>query len=337
MIRQVRDSFGQPGGQAKREISAIRIFGDLEQVLGIPYIGVLARILSQKMLKIITIILTFITVQCFATGQQSELIIFEGDTLQMLCEPLEPYLREHEPRKQLHIRLDVGCSTALWRGYVGLWEYKNNKLYLVDIYACGEKSMSIKGAIFKNSVEPIIASWYTGSLFIQKGKMIKYHHSGYDRIYEREIVADVDKGEIHSIKTYDNGVRPDDHGFSRNPNDILEKIYHEISWENIRVLSKDHKLFVTFQVGEGGKLINLKIESSLDKVYEAEIMNVLSSFPPVQVLYSRGQPALEGWTMKIVFSKQSKRKYNIKPCRCKAPAQKSPMTTKSSGFAFTRC
>jgi len=261
------------------------------------------------MIKIIVTVLAFISIQCFATGQQGELIIFEGDTLQMLSEPLESYLRKHEPREKLHFNLDGGCSTALWRGYVGLWEYKNNKLYLVDIYACGKKENSIKAAIFKEFAEPIIASWYTGSLFIQKGKLIKYHHSGYDRIYEKELVAEVDKGEIKGIKQYDNGVRPTDQGFSRNPNDILKKIYQNINWKNIEAYSKENKLYVTFQIAESGKLINSKIESNLDKTYEAEIFDVLNSFPPVQVLYSRGQAALEAWTMKIVLSKQNKRKY----------------------------
>lgn len=56
-------------------------------------------------------------------------------------------------------------------------------------------------------------------------------------------------------------------------------------------------------------MVNIKIEKDIVEIYRKEIMNILDSLPPVQVLYSRGQPALEGWTMKIVFSRQNKRKY----------------------------
>jgi hypothetical protein len=260
------------------------------------------------MRQTVILVLTFISIQTFATGQQGELIIFKGDTLQMTCEPLEAFLTENEPRERLHIRLKGGCSTALWRGYVGLWEYSDNKLYLVDIYACGDKRQSIKKVIFKDNKGPVFAAWYTGPLFIQKGKIIKYNHSGYDRIYEKEIVADVDGGEIKDIRTFDNGVKPNDNGFSRKPEDILTKIYQNINWTNIPKLSKDLKLFATFQVGDNGKFINIKIDGDIDEVYRTEVSNVLNSFPPVQVLYSRGKPSLEGWTMKIVFSGQSKRR-----------------------------
>ncbi|HYF69476.1 MAG TPA: hypothetical protein VD884_15130, partial [Ohtaekwangia sp.] len=47
----------------------------------------------------------------YATGQQGELVIYKGDTLTMLSEPLEVYLRNHEPREKLHPILGNGSST----------------------------------------------------------------------------------------------------------------------------------------------------------------------------------------------------------------------------------
>ena len=265
----------------------------------------------QTSIAAIIILIASISSEVHATGQEGERIIFEGDTLQMMCEPLESYLSQHEPRKKLHIRLDVGCSTALWRGYVGLWEYKNNKLFLVDIYDCGNMSKSILNSIFKDqdNETPILASWFTGQLFIQKGKLIKYQHTGYERIYEEEIVVDIEKGESTQLRTYDNGVKPNDKGFSRDPNEILNKIYEDINWAAIPKLSKDYELSLTFQVGDNGEFINKKIDGDLDEIYKNEIDKVVESFPSIQVLYSRGKPAHEGWVMRIVFSRSNKRKY----------------------------
>lgn len=264
---------------------------------------------DKQMTRTVIIILTFISIQTFATGQQGELIIYEGNTLQMMSEPLETYLRAHEPREKLYPFLKDGCSTGLWRGYVGLWEYKDNGLFLIDIYGCGRKGINVKKEIFRNNEGPISASWFTGQLFIEKGKMIKYIHSGYERIYEQEIVIDIDKGVVKDIKTYDNGVKPNDKGCSRDPKDILEKIYQEINWTNIPKLSKDYKLFVVIKIGNNGELIENEIKGNLSEAYKNEISKVLESFPPIQVLYSRGQPAHEGWTMVIVFNRQNKRKY----------------------------
>jgi hypothetical protein len=263
----------------------------------------------SSMKRTIIIILTLISLQAFATGQEGELIIYKGDTLQMMSEPLEAYLSANEPRERFYPFLKDGCSTALWRGYVGLWEYRESGLYLIDIYACGQKSNSIKKAVFKNNDGAILASWFSGKLFIEKGKMIKYNHSGYDRIYEKEFVIEIEEGEIKNVETHDNGVKPSDKGFSRDPDDILGKIYQSINWDNIPKLSKDLKLFSTFQIGDNGELINIEIKGELGEAYKTELSKALNSFPPIQVLYSRGQPAHEGWTMMIVFSGQSKRKY----------------------------
>jgi len=254
-------------------------------------------------------VLTLSFGQLYATGQGSEFIIYKGDTLQMMSEPLEPYLSANEPRGNFYLPLKDGCSTALWRGYVGLWEIRDDRLYLIDVYACGNKAKSIKNKIFKDNELDIVASWFTGKLFVEKGKVIKYHHSGYDRIYEQEIVIDIDGGDVKGMKTYENGVKPTDKGFSRNPEEILTQIYENIDWSGISKLSKEFKLFLTFQIGDNGESINTEIKGDLSGPYKTALQNALRSLPPIQVLYSRGQPSHEGWTMMIVFSGQSRRKY----------------------------
>jgi hypothetical protein len=132
----------------------------------------------------------------FATGQQGELVIYKGDTLTMLSEPLETYLRNHEPREKLHPALGNGSSTALWRGYVGLWRIDDGRLLLVDVYAFGDTTQSIKKFIFKNQKEDVFVDWFSGELIVGKGKVIRYNHGGYDRSYEQEIVVAVLSGNI---------------------------------------------------------------------------------------------------------------------------------------------
>jgi hypothetical protein len=263
------------------------------------------------MRHIVTLIFALWTTICLATGQGGELVIYKGDTLTMLSEPLEIYLRNNEPRQKFHPSLENGCSTALWKGYVGLWRIQNGKLLLVDIYVCGDRTQSIKGTIFKNQNGEIPADWFTGDLFIEKGKMIRYNHSGYDRYYETEIVATVSEGSIQTEKEYKNGVRPDDKRFSSDINKIVEEIHRRINWDKLPRLSNDKRVFANLKL-DNGKLVT--VDSIIDKqniedVYKMEVKRVISDFPDVQVFYSRGQPLGEGYYGAIIFSRQNKRRY----------------------------
>ncbi len=52
---------------------------------------------------------------------------------------------------------DYGCfSTACYRGYIGAWEIKDNRLFLKEI----------NGVYKLKSDKPVFANWYTGDLHI---------------------------------------------------------------------------------------------------------------------------------------------------------------------------
>ncbi|MFN7261712.1 MAG: hypothetical protein ACK5TU_17585 [Cyclobacteriaceae bacterium] len=263
------------------------------------------------MRHIAILIFTLWTRICLATGQSGELVIYKGDTLTMLSEPLEIYLRNNEPRQRFHPFLENGCSTALWRGYVGLWRIQNGKLLLVDVYVCGDRTQSIKRMIFKNQNGEIPADWFTGDLFIERGKMIKYNHSGYDRYFETEVVANVNEGNIETEKEYKNGVRPDDQRFTSDIKKIVEEIHRRINWDRIPKLSNDKRVFANL-ILDNGKLVT--VDSTIEKqniesVYKMEVKRIIADFPAVQVFYSRGQPLREGYYGAIIFSRQNKKRY----------------------------
>ena len=227
----------------------------------------------------------------------------------MLCEPLELYLRNNEPRKRFHPSLEAGCSTALWRGYVGLWRIESNRLFLVDVYVCGDKNRSIKDQIFTGKDTEIFADWFTGDLFIEKGKIIKYNHSGYDRYYEMEIVANVNGGIIKNEMEFENGVVPSDNRFSRDPKDIQAEIHKRIDWDRLPKLPKDNKLFLTLKFDGQGKISEWEINGEIEKEYKDEIESIIKTFPTIQVFYSRGQPINEELVIPIFFNNKYRRRY----------------------------
>lgn len=249
------------------------------------------------------------TINCYATGQTGELVIYKGDTLIMLCEPLEVYLQKNEPREKFYPFLKDGCSTALWRGYVGLWEIRENRLFLIDIFGCGDKTKSIKEKIFKGQNLEILADWFEGQLFIEKGRVIKYNHMAYDRYYEKEVVLTVRNGIVESVTEYDNGVKPNDNRFSRDPKDIQAAIYKKINWDKLPKVSRGKRLFVTIGIDENGKIVESEISGQIENEYKDEITIIIKDFPTVQVFYSRGQPINEGWVIPILFNKENRKRY----------------------------
>lgn len=257
------------------------------------------------------VVFTFWTTACLATGQIGELIIYNGDTLTMLSEPLESYLGNNEPRQRFHPFLENGCSTALWRGYVGLWRIQNGKLLLVDVYICGEKNISIKDLIFKDANTEIYAEWFTGDLFIEKGKMIKYYHSGYHRCYETEFVVSVSKGNIQAEKEYKNGIKTDDKRFPCDISKIIEEIYKRINWDKLPKLSNKKKIFVDLIINNGKIEITDFIidKQDIEDIYKMEVKRVITDFPEVQIFYSRGKPLREDYYGTLIFSRQNKKRY----------------------------
>ena len=130
------------------------------------------------------------------TAQVREHIIIEGTLSSMAtC----PGIKEI-PGKTIKLKEPPATdnfliySTACWRQYIGTWEIKEDKLYLVDV----------EGIYQKLSPIPIFAKWFSGTLVLEKGEILKYIHMGFESIYESEIHIRVRSGRVKGKKIVDN-------------------------------------------------------------------------------------------------------------------------------------
>ena len=64
-----------------------------------------------------------------ATSQIPDRLLFRGEKQALFVNPLEPFFSTHQERRP---KSDV-VSTALWRGYVASFEFKDSTLYVSDI------------------------------------------------------------------------------------------------------------------------------------------------------------------------------------------------------------
>lgn len=133
------------------------------------------------------------------TAQIHEDLIYNGEELSMaFCPPLP----EGHPRIKTLSDEEVKAmkgggimfSTVCWRRYIGTWEIKDNRFYLVRL----EGQYSLDGD------EPLFADWFTGVLRIPQGRMVKYVHTGFKTEYEREVHIEIDNGIVTKTQTINN-------------------------------------------------------------------------------------------------------------------------------------
>jgi hypothetical protein len=134
------------------------------------------------------------------TAQIPEKLSLNGEILELCTEPLRKYFAQHGSPDFL-----VNC-TALWRGYIGDWEIRDDCLYLVGIeaeYRNGQPSSLAD--VFPDESGPVLARWYSGTLRCPQGGELQYVHMGYDSIHEKDLLLHIEQGRLIGRETRING------------------------------------------------------------------------------------------------------------------------------------
>ena len=130
------------------------------------------------------------------TAQVGETLLINGEEHEIFNEPLR-FLFALMGRQPPFI----ANSTACWRGYVGTWEIRGERLYLIGIEASlmdGEPA-SLE-TIFPGSPNRMFAHWYSGTLNVPLGELLEYEHIGYARVHEETLEIKVERGVVVSQK-----------------------------------------------------------------------------------------------------------------------------------------
>ncbi|MCA9667885.1 MAG: hypothetical protein KC503_19940 [Myxococcales bacterium] len=135
-----------------------------------------------------------------ATAQEPDEIIYQGKKQQLLSVPLWTYPVD---KKRPLFKPEVG-STGCWRGYNALWEVKQGALWLRGLYPCGGMAISPRPLPWHGPKLPLRATWFSGSLRLPQGKLLRYVHVGHASIYERALVLYVVRGKIVRHRLFDN-------------------------------------------------------------------------------------------------------------------------------------
>ncbi|MBM4372637.1 MAG: hypothetical protein FJ098_13335 [Deltaproteobacteria bacterium] len=143
-----------------------------------------------------------------ATAQMGDILIYNGEKLEIFSNPLEAWFGAEHPRPE--DLSDASCS-ANWRGYVATWEIRDRALWLVRLQegTCDVDAPEIPlDRVFPGEKGPIRATWYTGVLIAPRGKLLEYVHMGYESRYEKELRIEIQAGEVKGERTVENGPTP---------------------------------------------------------------------------------------------------------------------------------
>jgi hypothetical protein len=128
------------------------------------------------------------------TAQTPEKLVLDGEMLDLCSEPLGHYFHFGGTRPDFAIGW-----TSLWRCYVGTWEIRDGRLYLIGISATHRNGSPVKlEDIFPGYPERVFAHWFTGTLRCPLGNMRAYEHMGYGSVFEEDLLLHIKQGVLMS-------------------------------------------------------------------------------------------------------------------------------------------
>ena len=134
------------------------------------------------------------------TAQVSERLYLDGQRVR-LCElPLNDYFALTGVAPKFRAE-----TSACWRGYVGVWEITDSRLYLIGIGGTYEDGAPITlESLFPGFAERVFAHWYSGTLRVPQGELVKYAHMGWASTFERDLLIDVEDGRVTGMRVQNN-------------------------------------------------------------------------------------------------------------------------------------
>ena len=158
---------------------------------------------KMKMLAVVLVIVGLAS-NSSATAQMGERLLYKGATNRLCTLPLEPYLKEHNLRLyEVAPPKKFIMSTGCWRGYIGTWQIKDGFLWLVSVENLDQTQVPLS-KVFTNQVPPIKATWYSGTLHVTQGKMLRYVHAEFESTFERDLYIEIVDGKVINERAQEN-------------------------------------------------------------------------------------------------------------------------------------
>lgn len=257
---------------------------------------------------IIFISFLFTSITMFATGQEGDIIVINGERWLLLGKPINTDSLLYNHLKSV-LPKNRSYSTANWDGYTAYWSIVDETLRL-DSVSCefyDAKTRKYRGEsihvdtldrVFEKHTDGrhIVASWYSGDIRVARGKQIYYQHMGFERNYEEERFFSISCGKVSNTKTFHNYVLE---GFAFDtfrPKDKseLRKMF-PLHIENYPELANVKRIIFSIRqarVDAQGNLVECEVKvfkPGDNQRLAAEIAELLKAYHPWRVSFINGE------------------------------------------------
>lgn len=265
------------------------------------------------------------------SGQSSDILILEKDTLNLYSNPLEKRTDWQKVNQSIskqildkQISLDNDSIIEIspfFPNYKTEWKIENESLYLEKIssYQSNDSKLDLTTLVSDKKL-PIFADWLTGKLILFEGKCIvcESNHLTNTSIYPNEIILEFKRGILVNTIKYKNRVLKKSKLSELDPNEYLEYIYSKVRWEELTDLGNNYQAFLTIKPDKNGRIqkidwentyliVGNKIISNKKNIYLEEAVRIAKIIPDWNVILRHNKIMNQSFT--ILFSKEMEAKY----------------------------
>ena len=261
------------------------------------------------MRKLITYTFFLVSGLCFSHEiYPADNIIWENDTISIQTFPLNSW--SEFDQKVLFGKKEIKpeCFGCL-KNYTAEWKIIDNRLFLSNVYSFNYQKDSVKADLsilfpnkFKNGL--VNADWFTGEIFIPKGKSVWTDRSKEYQIFESEWEIIIGKGEILNIElkkeNYYQSI------YTKNPDSVRIFIDNHIDWNRIPVLDKE-KVYASIKTGENKNDFTISVKSRNEKLSQ-EVTRVLQVLPEFDYYFRLGKVFIMSYSFPLFFDENMRPK-----------------------------
>lgn len=136
------------------------------------------------------------------TAQIGENLLFRGESVTLYADPLANYFLMGGRKPDFAV-----IVTSLRRGYVGSWEIVDGRLYLVELRGqLMDGSAATLETVFPEHPRRVFAHWYSGTLRVPRGELLRCSHGGWGSVYERDTMLVFERGVMRHTWMRENAV-----------------------------------------------------------------------------------------------------------------------------------
>lgn len=270
---------------------------------------------------IICIYILSVAMSVFATGQDGDVIMIDGEKWSLLAEPIN---HDSVLYRQLKAVLPQNNTfvTSNWDGYTAYWSIRNERLCLdsITVLLYNEDTRQYREEclpetdmqrVFANYRQgnDIVASWVNYDIRAAKGTKVYYVHSYFERNHEYEQILTVNEGKVTNRQAYHNRVVVDGFSLKGMINDtrdrqgkMVQQIVNEklpMHTENYPELADEKVIFFSvkdIRLDSLGNLVDCQVKATIGRrtrrdseTLAQEMKELLKNVRPWKTLFINGE------------------------------------------------